>query len=433
MKFSLLLIASALAVRLGAVLWLSDTVPYTDFVLYHAAGAEIAADPGFLFDRALVRSFPQINWWPPGYPIFLSLIYSITGVDHRAAVLVQALLGVVVCWLVYRIGARAMGETAGRIAGMLVALNPGLIFLTNQLASENLFLVWLALGLEMVGREEQDRRSRIWTGVVFGLGAMTRGIGLLVPVVVGLWVRTRAPTRRSWGRDLGWLLLGCAVVIAPWTLRNAIVAGHPALVCFGGGVNFYFGHNPDHIGYRDPSVTPLGATRDPAALDAAGYRLGMQYIAERPVHLITDGLRKIGALYGYPDYALHMNSGILIPDTRAHPELGAEAQERLVRQRVRDRWLHGPFRTVARVYHVLFLAFALVGLIIAFVGSSTEAAPGWPHEVRLAGWLVLSWTLAHALFWAQPRFRVPLEVPLALLAALAAVRIAHRVGRQRRS
>jgi len=52
MRFAMVLVVVALAARLTVVLWLSDTVPYSDFVLYHAAGVEIAQDPGFLFDRA---------------------------------------------------------------------------------------------------------------------------------------------------------------------------------------------------------------------------------------------------------------------------------------------------------------------------------------------------------------------------------------------
>jgi 4-amino-4-deoxy-L-arabinose transferase-like glycosyltransferase len=435
MIFAWILVAIAFGARLGVVLWLSDTVPYTDFVLYHAAGAEIANDPSFLVDATVVRDFPQINWWPPGYPIFLSFIYSLTGADHRAAVLVQVLLGTVVCWLVYRIGVRAAGEPVGRVAGMAIALNPTYVFLTNQLASENVFLVWMALGLFIAGLEAQGHRSRLWNGIVFGLAALTRAIGLLLPLVVGLWLRSRlrssgAPSRgHASGRQLGWLLLGCAVVIAPWTLRNLVVAGAPALVCFGGGLNFYFGHNPDHIGYRNPSDTPLGTTRDPAAIDAQGYRLGLAYVAERPTHVLTDGARKVGALYAFPDYALHMNSGILIPDTRAHPELETEVQARLQRQRVRDRWLHGPLRVAARTYHVLLLLFGAAGLLFAFRRRAhvDGFAPGWPYEMRLAAWLVVAWTLAHVVFWAQPRFRVPLEIPLALLAALAAVEVVQRL------
>ena len=42
------LLAAAL-VRTGAVLWLGDTIPYSDYFYYHEAGRMQAADWGFLF------------------------------------------------------------------------------------------------------------------------------------------------------------------------------------------------------------------------------------------------------------------------------------------------------------------------------------------------------------------------------------------------
>src|SRR5262245_41328438 len=223
-------------------------------------------------------------------------MYAMFGANPRLVAFVQVLLGTLVCWLVYRLGRRCAGERVGLVAAVVVAVNPTYIFTTNLLASENLYVVWLVLGLLVAMRatsenaplagnparreqaggapghrdmsggaarrwEQAGNAARWWelagAGALFGVGALTRAIGLLVPVVVALWLRGRVAARRAWLTGAAWMLAGTAVVIAPWTLRNAVVVGSPALVCFGGGLNFYFGHNRDGIGYRDLATTPM--------------------------------------------------------------------------------------------------------------------------------------------------------------------------------
>ncbi len=421
MRFAIVVVAVALVTRLAIVLWLADSVPHSDFALYHAAGIEIAQNPRFLFDPAAAARFPHINLWPPLYPIFLALVYTLFGPDHRHAVFVQVFLGALVCWLVIRCASRALGERAGLVAGLIAALHPHLVFLTNQLASENLYVVWLALGLWRAQQVNVAHRRLhpILTGIVLGLGALTRAIGLVVPLVLVVWLRRGASDRRDWIRTSAWLLLGVGIVLAPWTVRNVAVAGRPALVCFGGGLNFYFGHNPGPLGYRDLAATPLAGLHDPAAIDAAGTREGLRWIVRHPLTFVRNSVEKMIALYAFPDYALHANSGILVPDTRAHPELEAVARAKLARQRGRDRWLHGPCMHFTRGFHLSLLAFAALGLWWSF--RPVDRLLRHP-ALSFWSWVVLGWTAAHVIFWAQPRFRHPLEIPLTFLAAFALTR-----------
>ena len=99
------------------------------------------------------------------YPFSIGALYALFGVNHRIVVFFQVLLGTLVCALVYRLGCRLGGERTGRIAALLTALSPSYVFATNLLASENLFVLWLVLGLLLV-----TRRSRVgapWRAPVF--------------------------------------------------------------------------------------------------------------------------------------------------------------------------------------------------------------------------------------------------------------------------
>jgi len=62
--------------RLATVLWLSDTVPYSDYAYYDMAGAKIASDWSFFFDASQVEYYGRFGWWPPLYPFFVGGLYS---------------------------------------------------------------------------------------------------------------------------------------------------------------------------------------------------------------------------------------------------------------------------------------------------------------------------------------------------------------------
>ena len=202
-------------------------------------------------------------------------------------------------------------------------------------------------------------------------------------------------------------------VLAPWTLRNALVTGHPNLVAAGGGLNFYFGHQEGPLGYRDPARTPLAGLHDPGAIDRRGWALGWQTIAAHPLGVLSRGARKLVALFAPPTYALHANSAILIPDASSDPSLAPLAQAVRARQARKDALLHGPLNVLAALHSYLLLGGSLVACAFAW-----RRLPG---ELRLAAWLALAWVAVHVVFWAQPRFRYPMELPLALLAAWALV------------
>jgi len=406
------IVSVAILVRVAVVVWLADTVPFSDGAYYELAARKLLANWHFFFDRPEVEYYGKLGWWPPLYPAFISLVYRIAGANHRVIPWAQVLLGALVCGLVQRIGRRAGGPVAGNVAASLVALDPTYVFATNLFASENLYALWFAAGLWLAGKPWLRCRVPVAAGIAFGLGALTRAIGLGVPFVVAL-ARWRAfPSRRAWVRATAWMVVTSLLTIAPWTLRNMVVAGSPALVCFGGGLNFYFGNNDVQLGYRDLASTPMSHLATQAAIDREGYRLGLQCLAGNPLGFVTRGVLKIGALFGPPGYAPHDNSAILLPEGWENdPEKGRIATELRARQRAKNRWLDGFFTQLAAVHSYLLLLGAIVAV-----------ARGWrrlPAELRACVWLVLYWISAHVVFWAQPRFRYPAEIPLALLAAFA--------------
>jgi hypothetical protein len=244
---------------------------------------------------------------------------------------------------------------------------------------------------------------------------------LLLPLFL-FWIRARTraaddffATHLGWRRQAAWLFAGFLLLIAPWSVRNVLVVG-PALVSHGGGVNFYFGHNEGPVGYRPIAETPMAGLRSAAEIDRRGWELGLKYVAQDPLGFVRRGALKVRELFASPAYALNANTTIQLP-TGGVLLLGpqtatADANAATAAARRKATALRGVWTDCAHLHARLLQILALIALLL------------WRRltpELRFMGWLSLGWVAAHILFWAQPRFRYPLEITLAVLASFTLV------------
>ena len=166
---------------------------------------------------------------PPGYPVFLAVVYLIIGIPHgswTAARLVEAL--VLSTGTVGLIGAMALqiaGRRAALISMAIGAVYIPLVLVGVSLMTESLFvpLMLLAVNCALRSRASRAPPTAGWSppALVTGLASLTRGNGLvlgvaLLPLVWGrpwrTWRALAAPAL---------LLVMMVLVITPWTIRNA--------------------------------------------------------------------------------------------------------------------------------------------------------------------------------------------------------------------
>lgn len=246
---------AALILRLRALSW---------HALYPLSGDEI----GF-FEQA--RAFVQGRGYHelelmrgPAYPLFLALIFRFFGAEISAARLVQALLGTATVPLLFLWAGRRHGRRAGLAAAALGALFFALIVQSTFLLTETLFLFLYLLGMVLLEWtvEQPSRWIAVLTGAVFALAALTRSIGL--PLIglaaVAMLLRpshrpfpapapppSASPSRRSRFQSLamaGLVLAGAMLVLAPWTVRNAIVHRAFIVVDTTGATNLWLDNDP---------------------------------------------------------------------------------------------------------------------------------------------------------------------------------------------
>jgi 4-amino-4-deoxy-L-arabinose transferase-like glycosyltransferase len=343
---------------------------------------------------------------PPGYPALLAGVYAVSTplTDDRwtAGRLAQVALGVLQVALIGLLGARLWGRRAGLAALAVSALAPPLIVVGGSLTSDLLFAT-LVLGA-VLAAPAPGRDTLRWTalaGVLVGLAALTRpyGLVLMAPLAIAAWRVARAPGAL--------VLVGAALlVVAPWTVRNAVQmsAVVPISTHTGEALAGTYNH-----GARTRTDYP-GAWRPPRRVaDFADVYAHPRGEVWRQRELTRRSVRFAGEHPGYV------------------AEVSARNTLRLLHLEDRDWWRLGATTmslpaTAGEIAGYAFFPLAA----LALAGAATSAArraPGWLWLVPL---LLAATTVPIV---GETRMRAPIDPFLVLLAALA---LTHGVERARR-
>ena len=386
--------ALGLVLRLAFSLFYWTGKPLThDEREYLALAQSLSDGRGFTYPHGHDVGTGQQFGRAPGYPAFLSLLRPDADASSAPAVVkgVQAVLGAVVVLMIGMVATRAWHPAAGAVAAFIAAAYPPLVWISAYVFSESLFMP-LALGCILLlgaarvrADEEQSARGGgalvIAAGLLAGAAILVRpGMLFFLPVVAAWFVR-----RRQWSLALAFCVTA-AVVVSPWTLRNARTYGRLVLVASEGGVTFWTGNHPLARGEGDLAANPEikraeiafraahpGLTAE--ELESVYYRDALSYIFDHPGWWL--GLLARKAFYTVvpfgPSYTLHSTRYLL-----------------------------------ASVIPYLLLA------PIAVVGLSRLLRRGTATPLLL---LALSVVMTSLIFFPQERFRIPVLDPTVIVCA----------------
>jgi 4-amino-4-deoxy-L-arabinose transferase-like glycosyltransferase len=216
---ALLLVLVVAAIVRGAFLYRAPIFATGDSEGYLAPGYALAR--GVEFDLNSKRT--------PGYPWLVAFAIVAGGEDLRSLVFLQHVLGVVTAGLTFALGRLAftparVGRSVGLVAGLLIALNGGLILSEHSVMTEALFVPLVVGTLTALVAALRTGSLALFglAGLLLGLATLTRPVAqILVPIIplAALLVS------RSWRPTLlrtGVALAGFALMMAPWVVRSAI-------------------------------------------------------------------------------------------------------------------------------------------------------------------------------------------------------------------
>lgn len=421
-RLALALVALALVVRLAFVAATPGYTPQHDDRDYDRLACALVIGDGY------VRAGPATpaegcggttngrptGFRPPGLPMFLAAVYTVTeplGVQRWTAARVAiAVLGTTAVALLGLVAWQLFGRRVALIALALAAVFPPMIVQGGSLLSETLFaaLMLAAVASVLAYRAAgSDRRWLVAAGLICGLAILTRSNApaLLLPLMgaVAMTGRGTRPLRARLGRAAA-LAVIAALVVAPWTIRNAIALDGFAPVtteagsALAGTYNDVTRTDPEWPGaWRPPArLAELRPVLDPVRGDEpaeqrALTRRSLRYMADHPAYVAEVGGRNLWRLLGLagPDWWRFSGRTLSLPAWTAY---------------------------VSGTAFLVVLAFAVAG---AFTRAA-RSAPAWL-------WLMPALMVLSVVFVVgETRFRAPVDPFVVLLAALAIDRVRRR-------
>ncbi|HEY1628912.1 MAG TPA: hypothetical protein VGF52_03570 [Tepidisphaeraceae bacterium] len=351
---------------------LPDQVEYLQLGrnLYHGQGLQF-------FDER----FGQTIWAyrTPGYPLLVAMC----GGQILLVRVMQVMLDAASVLGIYFL-AKALSRKRTEMAiaaAAIVAVNPFLIYFCGLILSETLFAAMLVWGMLLLLNK---RALAWWAGaILLAMSVLVRpgamGLPILLGIVAGL-VNRQTREAYHWR---GWMPIVLTIlVLLPWAWRNERVLGSWIWTTTNGGITEYDGFNPQANGASNQrfveSMPQLKSMNEIERSQYLAKRAG-QFASEHPLRSLEFGVIKIVR-------------------TLSPLPLSAEygRQAKLV--------------AVALIYMVPLDVLIVLGL---WRGQ----ANAWMKLYLLAP--AIYFTIVSALSVGSLRYRIPADVPMAVVAAMA--------------
>ena len=221
----------ALVVRVAVAVHYGHIPPQTDAVDYDRHAVSIADGDGYPEALEVTGGPGPTAFRPPLYPFVLAGVYKLSGTSDQQkrwdyARIAQAVVGTLVVALVALIGLQLLGRREALVAAAIAAIYPPLILAGSTFLTEPLFTALILAGIAAIlhYRGGDDRLRWLFVaGALAGLATLTRtnGVTLIALLALGAWTVRPRFSRRAVVAPAA-AVAASVVVIAPWTIRNAV-------------------------------------------------------------------------------------------------------------------------------------------------------------------------------------------------------------------
>jgi 4-amino-4-deoxy-L-arabinose transferase-like glycosyltransferase len=373
--------------------------PVTDAAWYHKAALSLARGDGLTVDG-------QVSAYRgPGYAFLLALTYKAFGPTVGMAWVWGAVSTVVLLVSIFAIGRHSFNDAAARVATLMAAVYPALIFMTGQALSDLPFVAGLlALVAFMLKCTPYRVGNSILAGFAIGVLTLLRGVGIGLFIVVPVFWMLRHPDPRRFAVSACVIAAAFLISVAPWMIRNHAAFGHYTLGT-NVGTNAYAGNHSGSSGGTDRyTIPPLAESqpdewrRDRMLLDAA-----IEFVASQPAEAVTILPGKLLNLY--------------LLETEAVSSLFQGSQPR-----------HPAFKHV--LYGVSQLSYLCVMLLLVARVASFRDPARRPKGIQWTGWILAAYFTGICLiFHSEDRYRLPILPWILLEGAVVLTRMRRLDGK----
>jgi len=242
-KILIVILVTAFLLRIIPALIFNYPV-INDAVAYDDIGKNLASH----FSYSRDGSTPSIER-PPGYPVFLALLYFVFGHNVQVVIFIQVLLSVLSVYLLYLLAKIFLREISALFCALLAAIYPMFIYYNLFLYSENLaiFTCLLFLYTLFIGLKENNKFYIVISGFSFVIFMLTKPLfAPLLLLIFGLLFLYRKDFNLKYTISL--FFLPIVLVWGAWILRNNLVFQQPIPFGIGLGPVLFVGNHPNFNG-----------------------------------------------------------------------------------------------------------------------------------------------------------------------------------------
>jgi 4-amino-4-deoxy-L-arabinose transferase-like glycosyltransferase len=415
---------------------------------FDARALAIVAGEGILMRNISDRSDTSLLAHAPGYPIFLSAVYAVSGRSYFTVQLIQNLVNSFSPVLIFLIAGHLISWRVGIASGVLSAVSHHLSYYSNLVLSDSLCPLPILLAVYLLVRVGFRRHASLWVyalaGSMIGLSAWIRPNPMLMGLAsIPLLVIVSGRHKRV---ILNGVVLASAtfLTIAPITIRNYLLYGEFVPIRIGIGIVLWQGLGDASGGrfgartddevilsevalYDKPSYGESWASPDGITRDRDRVRRSLEIIAAHPVWYLGTVFGRMGEmLKDTADAPLVFRS----TDTKLLEAISlarsarssGQKPDRLDEQQsdTIDRsalklgrsisWLRPPARAIQRVTKETGLPFILAGLLILCAASG--------RRTLVILFVPLYYLLFQSVMHAEFRYTLSMRYFLFVLAAL---------------
>lgn len=182
-------------------------------------------------------------FWPPGTPLIYTAFLFILG-QHGWIALPVNLLSFVLCAISIRavVARLHLLPSTGSLSVAILAIWPSLFLAAGQVSKESLLLGLLSGAFALLLCKKSW--LSVASGMVCGLAALTQPALLFLPLLFGFGIAATEFTSRQKLFRLFAIVLGMALVIAPWSYRNYRIFGDFVLISTNLGLTLHATNQP---------------------------------------------------------------------------------------------------------------------------------------------------------------------------------------------
>jgi hypothetical protein len=368
-----------------------DSLPYVDEHDYYAIATSVAGGHGFNLEGR------PTAWRPPAYPLLLAVPTALGAGIPQLRILNAGLLALAI-YFTHALVRTAAPPPAGLVAAILAAGYPVLLYASGTLFPQTLGALLLVVVVLLLARHP-GTWGLLGTGLLFGMLILTIPTFIFqLGLIAGwlLWARREPPQRVA-------LMVAPALgLVGLWALRNYLALGSFVFVTTNAGLPLLVGNYPGALPDADPAIYLADLAPQLSRAETMSEVQADHYFRDQALAYIT----------GQPADALRLYALKVLNYFNYRSEIHAAGETTLLRDLV-----------MALTYLPLLALLALRLLLTHVIRLS-------PLEGLLA-LLYLSNALIAALFFTKIRYRLPFDLLLIAIAALAVFQIVS-LGRARR-